>query len=65
MKRNLRLRREALTELTTTELTGVAGAADPSIGSCPVKACVNEITDTLSIRYSGCGMTCYCSMDAC
>lgn len=65
MKRNLKLKREALTELTSAELGGVAGGVDPSIGSCPVKACVNEITDKLSIRYSGCGMTCYCSADAC
>lgn len=49
MRRALRLSRETLTELTSSDLAAVAGAAvDPSIGSCPVLRCVEQVTDVLS-----------------
>lgn len=42
MKRMLKLKREALTDLTIDELTGVAGGAEaPSGLSCPVTDCAN------------------------
>jgi hypothetical protein len=48
MKRALRLRRETLTDLTTSDLTGVvAGAEDYSkkIGlTCPAVDCARELT---------------------
>jgi hypothetical protein len=47
MKRTLSLRREALTELRSDELAGVAGAQDPSIGSCPVKNCYTWTNDQI------------------
>lgn len=40
MKRTLTLKREALTELTTADLTAVAGAAPLSGPTCPVMSCV-------------------------
>lgn len=42
MKRTLRLRAESLSELTSDELGGVAGAQlrDPSVLSCPILRCV-------------------------
>lgn len=44
MKRTLVLRREALTELTLTELTDVAGGAQTQVGgTCPLLACVTGI----------------------
>lgn len=43
MKRTLRLRSESLTELTATELGGVAGAAEQQLSlSCPVLRCVHS-----------------------
>ena len=49
MKRTLSLKREALTELTSTELTGIAGAADALTPDCPrttvIRECVAGITD--------------------
>ena len=48
-KRTLHLRREALTELTSAELTGIAGAQDALTPQCPrtavVRECVGEITN--------------------
>ena len=44
MKRTLRLRSESLTELTTDELGGVAGAQELSLLSCPALRC---LLDTL------------------
>ena len=41
MKRTLRLRGEALTELTTSELGAVAGAAEQISLSCPVLRCID------------------------
>lgn len=41
MKRTLTLKREALTELSATDLGNVAGAAGDISLSCPVVRCVN------------------------
>jgi hypothetical protein len=40
MKRTLSLKREALTELSDTDLDAVAGAALPSGATCPVMSCL-------------------------
>ncbi|HVF03354.1 MAG TPA: hypothetical protein VNA20_00800 [Frankiaceae bacterium] len=65
MKRTLTLKREALTELTAADLSVVVGAAaEPTIGSCPVKYCVNQLSDALSCDQS-CGHSGCCSIDTC
>jgi hypothetical protein len=40
MKRTLSLKREALTELTTSDLAAVAGGALASGATCPAVSCV-------------------------
>ena len=49
MKRTLHLKREALAELSSTELCGVAGAAGEATPACPrtvmFRECVAAITD--------------------
>lgn len=62
MKRTLTLKREALTELTATDLGAVVGAA--SGGSCPIKYCVQMLSDALSCQQS-CGHSGCCSADVC
>lgn len=42
MTRSLRLRREALSELTTDDLQGVVGGASGL--TCPVKECVGDLS---------------------
>ncbi len=66
--RKLVLRKETLTELTSQELKGVAGAADDSL-ACPktVRTCVTCI-DTFTIATCECpaltGPTCFCPTEA-
>lgn len=62
MKRTLTLKREALTELTTSDLARIAGAADPSL-SCPVKNCLATVGETFSINCSE--YSCRCTADGC
>lgn len=59
MTRRLSLRREALTELSDTDLHAVAGAQYqiPTNVSCPVKACVPDV--------SAMWMTCGCATGNC
>ncbi|HEX8002706.1 MAG TPA: hypothetical protein VF519_08420 [Mycobacteriales bacterium] len=47
MTRTLRLRREALTALTTDELAGVNAAAVPATPSCPVQSGIECPTSPL------------------
>ena len=63
--RRLTLRREALTELTTAELTAVAaGGADASGLTCPVRDCLqSDFSDLASC--DSCLPTCYCHTWAC
>ena len=60
-KRTLSLSRETLTELTTDELTTLAGAANAA--TTPVKYCLTNISQELSCNPS-CG-SCWCSWDSC
>ena len=64
-KRSLSLRRETLTELTAADLTGVVGAAGGASGpSCPLRNCVELVSDALSCN--SCGHSGCCpSIDAC
>lgn len=63
MTRRLSLKRENLTELTTGELTAVAGAA-PDAMSLPNKTCVTEIRDRVS-DVASCRASCYNTCWAC
>lgn len=47
MARRLTIRREALTELTTDELTGIVAAA-PSGKTCPIGDCVKNLSEVLT-----------------
>ena len=53
MKRTLTLKRESLTELADTELTGVAGGQYTVYGlSCPIGICVYTHPPTQCLRES-------------
>lgn len=58
MKRTLTLKRETLTELTGADLSAVVGAAASGL-SCPLKDCVQRLTDAISCTPS-CGYTDCC-----
>jgi hypothetical protein len=62
MKRTLRLRAESLTELTSHELGGVAGAQqDLSLFSCPVLRCLATypLNDCVVVNPPTLPPTCY------
>lgn len=55
MKRNLVLRREALAELTSGELVGVAGGAQTMQGvTCPLLACPTNLLTRGCYTYNCC-----------
>lgn len=61
MKRSLTLSRERLAPLTTDELAGVNGAAEPTL---PLKYCVLATGNSYAICSGGCtsrGTTCACA----
>lgn len=59
-KRTLSLRRETLTELTTPELSSVAGGAP---ATTPLKYCLTNLSQELSC-YASCN-SCWCSAEVC
>lgn len=57
--RRLSLKREALTELSTEDLTGVAAGAPASGLTCPLRDCLQgDFSDMVSCN--SCAPTCYC-----
>ena len=58
--RRLTLRREALTELTAAELSGVAGGYDASGATCPLGDCFDDLS-----RKLGCVGTYNCPTYTC
>jgi len=55
MKRNLVLRREALTELTFDQLDGVVGGAQTAQGgTCPLLACITGILSNDCVTHTCC-----------